>query len=130
MRKFVPFIALSLTAAVIFLAAIPDYKESKRPFNKLVTFAKAEGFALAVLLPESGMVKRAEQELAKLEELIKRSVPVRYFHGEEATGLGAEAGVTVPGYIIMDGDGNPAVRENDFINAGRISGYFQNIHTH
>lgn len=130
MKKIIPFIVVIFIAALVIISVIPDYKDSQKPFNKLATYAKSEGFALGILLPDFSMQQKAGVEVVKLEKNIKRTVPVRYFSGEDAVNIAREQGVSVPGYILMDGDGNVAARESDVFRAGDVLKYFSDLHTH
>jgi len=130
MKKIITLIVIIFIAALIFISVIPDYKESQRPFNKLVTYAKAEGFALGILLPNPSMQKKADMEVVKLEKKIERTVPVKYFSGSEAKDISQEQRISVPGYILLDGDGNVAAKESDVFRAGAVLKFFTDLHTH
>lgn len=130
MKKIFPLIAVVFIIAVVFVSVIPDYKESLRPFNKLVTFSKAEGFALGILLPDYEMQAAASKEVIKLEQQLQKTVPVKYFSGKDAMSIASERGVSIPGYLVMDGDGNVAGIEKDVFRARDAMKYFTNLHTH
>ncbi|PLX71323.1 MAG: hypothetical protein C0602_01575 [Denitrovibrio sp.] len=130
MKKYFPLIAILFIAAAIFISVIPDYKESKRPFNKLVTFSKAEGFALGVLLPDANMEFNASKEVVRLGEMVDRFIPTQYFSGADAVSISREQGISVPGYLLLDGDGNVVVRVSDVLRAEDLTKYFQDLHTH
>lgn len=125
-----PFILIAFIGVVVIISVIPDYKDSKRPFNKLVAFASSEGFALGVLMPDASMVTKAAEEVEKTESIIQRSIPTKFLSGADAESIAHEQGVSIPGYILLDGDGNVAVRENDVLKSDVLSKYFANLHTH
>jgi hypothetical protein len=130
MKKTATLIALGFILLVILISVIPDYKASQRPFNKLSTYAKAEGFALGVLLTDPSQIGSTESEIARLEALVKRKIPTRFFTGKESLSISAEQAVAVPGFVLMDGDGKLAAKEGGVIKAENLVKYFMDLHTH
>lgn len=130
MKKIFPLIAVAFIAVVVFISVIPDYKESQKPFNKFLTFAKENGFGVAVMVKDDFAVGNAVQEIIKLEENLGKTVHTVYFTGDEAIKMASEQLLTVPAFMIADADGNVAVRQKGEVTASGLVPYFTDLHTH
>jgi hypothetical protein len=130
MKKLFPLIAVAFIAVVVLISVIPDYKESQKPFNKFLSFAKSNGFGVAVLVKDDVASANAVQEIIKLEKNLGITVHTAYYTGDEAVKMAAEQLLTVPAFFIADGDGNLAVKEKGEITAQRLVPYFSDLHTH
>ncbi|PLX67816.1 MAG: hypothetical protein C0603_06755 [Denitrovibrio sp.] len=130
MKKLVPFIVILGIIVTTMLAVIPDYQKSQRPFNKLASFAKTKGFAVGILLADGSSKASAATELLKVEQIMKRKINVKYYEGKEAMQLSAELQVRRPGFIVMDGDGNLAGKEEGPLDATKLTAIMTNLHTH
>jgi hypothetical protein len=130
MKKFMPLIAIGFIVAVIVLSAVPDYINSLRPFNKLVTYAKDNGFAVGIVTEDFNGQEMAQAEIAKVEDILKRKIFARYFMGDEAREFAAEQRIGIPGFVLLDGDGNVAHSVTGQITSTRLVSLFKNLHTH
>jgi len=131
MKKFIiPVVAVIGIAVVIAISALPDYLKSLRPYNKLVTYAKSNGFAIGIVTQDFNGREIAEAEIRKVEDILKRKIFVKYFEGAEGEEFAAEVKIGIPGFILIDGDGNLANRVTGELTAGRLVSLFSNLHTH
>lgn len=130
MKKIIPLIAVAFIAAVVLLSVVPDYRKSQQPLNKLATFAKSNGFGMGVMVKDSDGQQAAEQEIAKVEQILKRGVPTRFYVGDAAMILAAEVGGTIPGYLLIDADGNLSVVERGRVTAQKLTSHISELHIH
>ena len=130
MKKLIPLVIILGIIAVTLLAVIPDYRQSQRPFNKLASFAKANGFAVGVLLADGASKGSTATEIYKVEDVLKRKIFVKYYEGKEAMQLSAELHLRIPGFIVMNGDGNLAHKSEGVLTATKLTSFMTNLHTH
>jgi len=130
MKKYIPFIAVIFIAAAVIISVIPDYKKSQEPFNKLLTYAKSEGFAVGVLVKNDQDVSQAQVQIDALASQLNRSIPARYYTGDTAAKIAVEQMLGVPSFVIINGDGNLAVKVNGKVTAKKLVPYFSDLHTH
>ena len=130
MKKFFPLIAVAFIAMVTLISVVPDYKKSQEPFNKLLSFGKAEGFAVGVLVDDDASKNSAMQEIAKLEKMMGKIIPTKYYVGDTAIVMAGKQMLTVPAFMIIDGDGNLAIKSKGVVTAKTLVPYFSDLHTH
>lgn len=130
MKKFFPLIAVAFIAVVTLISVVPDYKRSQEPFNKLLSFGRAEGFAVGVLVGDESAKNSAAQEIAKLEKMMNKTIPTKYYVGDAAFVMAGKQLLSVPAFMIIDGDGNLAIKSKGLVTAKTLVPYFSDLHTH
>jgi len=130
MKKLFPLISVAFIAVVVLISVIPDYKESQKPFNKFLSFAKSSGFGVAVLVKDDVTSVNAIGEIIKLEKSFGVTIHTAYYTGDEAIQMASEQHLTVPAFLIADGDGNLVVKEKGVVTAQKLVPYFTDLHIH
>lgn len=127
MKKYFPFIAAVFIAFTVLVSILPDYDKSRQPLNKFLSFGKANGFAVGILTDDAAA---AEKEIKLLEQTINRTVHVKFFSRKEQAQISSELSLSIPSFLIADGDGNLAVTENSAPTAEKLAKIFSGLHTH
>lgn len=127
MKKYFPFIAAVFIAFAVLVSILPDYEKSRQPLNKFLSFGKANGFAVGILTDDAAS---AEKEIKLLEQTINRTVHVKFFSRKEQAQISSELSLSIPSFLIADGDGNLAVTENSAPTAEKLAKIFSGLHTH
>lgn len=129
-RKFIGVAVLSILILAM-IAVLPDYLESRKDINRLVNRAKAAGAAVFIQFATS------EEQAASANEVLKKffenptvNMQAGIYNAAENEEFVKRYGAPVPGYIIMDGDGNVAVAEAGVITIDALLAATKNLHMH
>jgi len=130
MKRFFPLIIVAAIVLMVLGALVPDFQISQQPLNKLITGAKANGFAVGVVVSDSAAQARIAAEIDKVEKILQRKVFTKYFMGDEGAAFAKDQGLGAAGFVVLDGDGNIGNRYNGELKSKLLVSVISQLHTH
>lgn len=124
-------IFLIFVSGIIYITAMPDIKESGKPFNVLKAKAKdIGGVSIAQFITNSIELSNAEQNKAEILGYSENSVYFQIFTVVDNMEFMKELGIYGTSYIIIDTDGNIAVKKPGLITSLDFAEIVGSLHMH
>lgn len=131
--KNIKFIAVFLVglSALIFYAVLPDYKESQKPMNIILTKAKdVGGAAVAQFVDNQKDFDKAQRYASSLDGAMDGKIVMQVIKAEDAADFIMKNRVSVPGFIIVNVDGHTVMNRKGFLTTEAAPIIFKGIHMH